>query len=583
MDFSQLPIPEPVMAGVRECGFVTCTPIQALTLPLSLAGRDVAGQAQTGTGKTAAFLIAVFTRLLLHPPARDHGDQHARSDEGGAPRCLIISPTRELAVQIERDARALGAHCNFGVAAVYGGIDYEKQRTTLLAGKVDILIATPGRLTDYLKQKAVTLRHVEALVIDEADRLFDMGFAADVRWLLRRLPPFEKRLSLLFSATLSYRAQELSWEFMNNPEVVAAATDTRTVEKVRQVLHPVEGTRKISLLIGLLRRDLAESESGPGGRVMIFINTKRMGERLEGWLNANGIACGYLSGDVPQAKRLKVLQQFQEGVMPVVIATDVAGRGLHIEGVTHVINFDLPENAEDYVHRIGRTARAGEHGDAISLVDEEGAYLIEAIQTYINMKLPFSMPEDALFIRHLNRPERRPDDDPDRLPLHMRHRSSSGGGRGRSGPGGGGGRGAGRSESGSATVSRYMRGVSASTVATVAKPESVAPSAVEAPPVRQTPQPTPAAPTDAAAPGETPAAPRKRRPPRKRKPASPAQVATLELLDASADGSIPPQETAAPTSGAAVEGEGAAAAPRRRRRRPAAKASSSGEGSSGAE
>ncbi|MBF0628844.1 MAG: DEAD/DEAH box helicase [Magnetococcales bacterium] len=395
MQFTDLAIPDAVMTGIHACGFTECTPIQALTLPLTLAGRDVAGQAQTGTGKTAAFLIAALARLVGKA-------EESVVEPGGIsrPRALIIAPTRELVFQIESDARKLAAHLDLKIAAVYGGVDYEKQRLSLVEGRIDLLIGTPGRLIDYFKQKVYRVSGVEVLVIDEADRMFDMGFIDDLRFLLRRLPPFDKRLSMLFSATLSYRAQELSYEYMDSPEVISTTVDRRAVSQVTQRLFHVEGRRKISLLVGLLRRDLAE---GQGGRAMIFVNTKRMGEKLKEWLRGNGIQAGYLSGDVPQTKRLQTLRRFQDGLIPVLIATDVAGRGLHIDGVTHVINFDLPENPEDYLHRIGRTARAGATGDAISLVDEDGAYNLEAIFAYIGVEIAAEWPEAELFV-HLARP-----------------------------------------------------------------------------------------------------------------------------------------------------------------------------------
>ncbi|MEO5363868.1 MAG: DEAD/DEAH box helicase [Magnetococcus sp. DMHC-8] len=425
MKFSELDIPEAVMLGIQACGFADCTPIQALTLPLTLAGRDVAGQAQTGTGKTAAFLIAAMSRVLAGgggdrtpspPPAP------VQSTACAAPRILIIAPTRELVVQIEQDARALGAHTGLRILAVYGGVDYEKQRTALTDGTVDLLVGTPGRLIDYLKQKAYRCDRVQALVIDEADRMFDMGFIADLRYLLRRLPPHGQRLSMLFSATLSYRAQELSYEYMDSPEVVSTPMDVKTVQQVTQCLYHTEGKKKISLLVGLLRRDLAEADNGEQGRVMIFTNTRRMGETLQAWLEANGILSGYLSGDVPQAKRLRVLQRFQAGELPVLIATDVAGRGLHIDGVTHVINFDLPENAEDYLHRIGRTARAGAKGDAISLVDEEGAYRLEEIESYCGKIFVAWAPDELL--ADLHRPT-------SGLPARLPMRTAGGGFSGR--------------------------------------------------------------------------------------------------------------------------------------------------------
>ncbi|MBF0310380.1 MAG: DEAD/DEAH box helicase [Magnetococcales bacterium] len=431
MEFALLPIPQPILTGVLACGFTRCTPIQAMTLPLTLAGKDVAGQAQTGTGKTAAFLIATFTRLFNEP-------RRLASQEGcGAPRALIVAPTRELVVQIEAEAQRVGQNTSFNIVAVYGGVDYEKQRQKLTSGHVDILVGTPGRLIDYFKQHVYHVKAVEVLVIDEADRLFDMGFIEDLRYLLKRLPPYDQRLSMLFSATLSYRAQELSFEYMNMPVNISTAMEVRTVEKVAQTLYHVEGTRKISLLVGMLKKmlpelppppppvvDVSEDEEMVEGveaveeeeitipvdgkaRVMIFTNTKRMGETLLNWLGVNGIACEYLSGDVPQAKRLRVLRQFQAGEMPVLIATDVAGRGLHIDAVTHVINYDLPENAEDYVHRIGRTARAGAEGCAITLVDEEGAYNLEAVEAFIGMKIPVQWVEDDGFAE-LVRPPRLP-------------------------------------------------------------------------------------------------------------------------------------------------------------------------------
>lgn len=408
MKFTDLAIPEAVMLGIKACGFELCTPIQALTLPLTLAGHDVAGQAQTGTGKTAAFLIAAISRLLAtkgdSAPALGQQGREREMPGCAEPRILIIAPTRELVVQIEQDAHRLGAYTGLKIVAVYGGVDYEKQRLSLSNGSVDILIGTPGRLIDYFKQKVYRCDRVESLVIDEADRMFDMGFIVDLRYLLRRLPPPGQRLSMLFSATLSYRAQELSYEYMDSPEVISTPMDIKTVQQVTQCLYHVEGKKKISLLVGLLRRDLAEAENGDVGRIMIFTNTKRMGETLQAWLEANGIISGYLSGDVPQAKRLLVLQRFQAGELPVLIATDVAGRGLHIDGVTHVVNYDLPENAEDYLHRIGRTARAGAKGDAISLVDEEGAYRLEDIEAYCG-KIFIAWAPDELVVE-LKRPVR---------------------------------------------------------------------------------------------------------------------------------------------------------------------------------
>ncbi|MBF0380372.1 MAG: DEAD/DEAH box helicase [Magnetococcales bacterium] len=428
MEFSELPIPEPVQAGIRDCGFSTCTSIQELTLPLTLSGQDVAGQAQTGTGKTAAFMVATLSRLngdatledLIKLNGTKKDSTKKRSRGVSKPRALLIAPTRELAVQIEQDAHSLGSHTGLNIHAVYGGVDYEKQQEMLKSGDVDILIGTPGRLIDYFKQKSYLVSKVEVLVIDEADRMFDMGFIADLRYLMRRLPHYEQRLSMLFSATMSHRAQELSYEYMNAPEVLSTKTEIKTVNQITQILYHVEGSQKISLLVGLMRKHLGiahKTDEGEGvdppkilGRAMIFVNTKRMGEKLKSWLAANNIVAGYLSGDVPQAKRMKVLQRFQKGEMPALIATDVAGRGLHIDGVTHVYNYDLPENAEDYVHRIGRTARAGAKGDAVTLVDESGAYNLEAIEKYVGEKIDVGWAEDDIYV-DLKKPQYSPPKD----------------------------------------------------------------------------------------------------------------------------------------------------------------------------
>jgi ATP-dependent RNA helicase RhlB len=360
------------MQGIAAAGFNHCTPIQAQALPIALAGRDVAGQAQTGTGKTAAFLIALYQALLTRPaPA-----SRARTSI----RALIVAPTRELAVQIHHDALILGAHTGFTHMVVFGGIDYDKQRQQLAAG-CDVLIGTPGRLIDYFKQHVFDMRHAQVLVLDEADRMFDLGFIADIRYILRRLPHPERRLSMLFSATLSHRVLELAYEHMNNPELVRIEPDKLTVDQVRQIMYYPAMEEKVPLLIGLLHQSEAV-------RTMVFVNTRRMAERLEGILKANGFAAQALSGDVPQNKRLRFLRDFHDGKLAVLIATDVASRGLHIPDVSHVFNFDLPQDAADYVHRIGRTARAGAEGDAISFACEEFAVSLPEIEDYLGHKIP---------------------------------------------------------------------------------------------------------------------------------------------------------------------------------------------------
>src|SRR5579872_5533489 len=370
--FNSLGLRPELVQGILEAGFVTCTPIQAQTLPLALAGRDVAGQAQTGTGKTAAFLVALYQALLTRPVSASRAPT--------AIRALVVAPTRELAVQIQRDALILGAHTGLRHALVFGGVDYEKQRAQLREG-CDVLIGTPGRLIDYFKQHVFDLKSAQVLVLDEADRMFDLGFIADIRYILRRLPAPERRQSMLFSATLSQRVLELAYEHMNNPELVRIEPDKMTVDQVRQLMYYPSMEEKVPLLIGLLHQSEAV-------RTMVFVNTKRTAERLEATLKANGFEAQALSGDVPQNKRLRFLRDFHDGKLAVLIATDVASRGLHIPDVSHVFNFDLPQDAADYVHRIGRTARAGAEGDAISFACEEFAVALPEIEGYIGHKIP---------------------------------------------------------------------------------------------------------------------------------------------------------------------------------------------------
>ncbi|MBI5049973.1 MAG: DEAD/DEAH box helicase [Nitrospirae bacterium] len=370
MRFKELHIPEKVLEGIRAAGFTECTPVQAQTLPEALRGRDIAAQAQTGTGKTAAFLIAIFSRMLAVPsPGR-----------GPSPRALIIAPTRELVIQIAAEAKLLGGHSGFRIVPVFGGIDYQRQREEITKG-ADMLIGTPGRLIDYLKQKVYSLRKTQFLVIDEADRLFDMGFISDLRFLLRRMSPYDKRQSMLFSATLSNRVLELCYEHMNMPERFTVTPDKVTVEKIEQEIYHIGESEKPGLLFGILRRE-------PAGRYLIFCNTKSAAERLEVLLNANGLTSAAITGNLDQKKRLKVLSKFRDGTLPILAATDVASRGLHIDGVTHVINYDLPQDPEDYVHRIGRTARAGAGGRAISLACEEYVHSLADVEEYIRQKIP---------------------------------------------------------------------------------------------------------------------------------------------------------------------------------------------------
>jgi ATP-dependent RNA helicase RhlB len=413
--FDSFELDQRILAGLADAGFTYCTPIQAATLPIGLAGRDVAGQAQTGTGKTAAYLLVALQRLLAQPVPPPTEGQGSRS----RPRVVVLAPTRELAVQIHKDAVVLAAHTGFRLGVVYGGTGYQQQRDEIAAG-VDILIGTPGRLIDYFKQRVFDLKAVEVVVLDEADRMFDLGFIKDIRFVLRRIPPPQQRLGMLFSATLSFRVTELAYEHMNDPEMVEIMPEQVTADRVRQSCYMVANDEKIPLLIGMLR-------SLGDARVMIFMNTKRETERVWGYLEGNGLRSAVLSGDVPQKKRLRLLKQFQDGELPIMVATDVAARGLHIPGVTHVINYDLPEDAEDYVHRIGRTARAGATGDAISFVCESHAFCLPEIEQFIGAKIPVEMIEPAALAeidpKSRVRPPRRSRDD-------RGGRGRGGGGRG---------------------------------------------------------------------------------------------------------------------------------------------------------
>ena len=391
MKFTELNLPDAVLNGVTAANFEILTPVQEESIPLALAGRDVAAQAQTGTGKTAAFLISLFCRLLS-----------SGKNTSNNPRALVMAPTRELVVQICKDAEHLGASTGLKVQPIFGGVDYEKQRQALKDG-VDIIVATPGRLIDYFKQRVFSMSRVEALVIDEADRMFDMGFIKDLRYILRKLPSFEKRQTMLFSATLSPQVMELAYEFMNLAEKVEIAPDKVAADGIDQILYHVSRQEKFALLLGLLKQETSLE------RVMLFINTKAEGERLNALLQANDISSAILSGDIPQKKRMRILDQFKLGSLTHLVATDVASRGIHVDGVTHVVNYDLPQDREDYVHRIGRTARAGAVGRAISFADEETVYVLDDIEDYLGFKIPSEMPldEDFCFVYKRAQPKRK--------------------------------------------------------------------------------------------------------------------------------------------------------------------------------
>jgi ATP-dependent RNA helicase RhlB len=382
--FSNLELSDSILHGLNDAGFNNCTPIQDKALPLLLRNKDIAGQAQTGTGKTATFLLATFQHLINDDDCRDAGGRTTQGAVAGNeqiknPRAIILAPTRELAIQIHKDALLLSKYLNLKFALIYGGTDYQKQLDTIKSN-IDLIIGTPGRVIDFYRQNAFTLDNVQVTVMDEADRMFDLGFIKDIRYLLRHMPTPEHRLNMLFSATLSYKVTELAYEHMNNPVLIRIETEEVTSKAIQQSAYCPANEQKIPLLIGLLNHYQPQ-------RCIIFVNTKRCAEQLDDTLNANGYKTAALSGDVPQDKRQRLLNDFQENKITLLIATDVAARGLHIPDVSHVINYDLPQDVEDYVHRIGRTARFGASGEAISFICENYAYSMPDIEEFIGQKI----------------------------------------------------------------------------------------------------------------------------------------------------------------------------------------------------
>jgi len=370
--FDQYKLPEALLQGLNQADFQLCTPIQADSLPILLDDHDVAGEAQTGTGKTIAFLVGVYNKLLTQA-----APEHRKPNQ---PRALILAPTRELAIQIHKDAQLIGKNTGLKLALIYGGTGYDQQKQSISDG-VDILIGTPGRLIDFFKQHVYNLKMVQSLVLDEADRMFDLGFINDIRYLIRRCPEPSHRLSMLFSATLSFRVQELAYELMNAPKHIKIQSENRTADKIEERVYYPANDEKIPLLVGLLQKEQP-------ARSIVFVNTKRVADNINAWLTGNDLPPAILSGDVPQKKRQSLLKKFQDGESKILVATDVAARGLHIPEVSHVFNFDLPTMAEDYVHRIGRTARAGASGTAISFACEDYAHYLPEIEDYITHSIP---------------------------------------------------------------------------------------------------------------------------------------------------------------------------------------------------
>ncbi len=378
--FASFDLPKPLLAGLEDAGFANCTPIQGQVLPAALSGKDIAGQAQTGTGKTAAFLVPMFNKLL-----------NLEKRNKSLPSALIVAPTRELAIQIYEEAQVLAGHTDFVISQAIGGMDYRKQMDALKSG-VDILIGTPGRIIDYYKQGVFKTSAIKSVVIDEADRLLDLGFAKDMRYILRKMPHFEKRQSMLFSATLSYRVLELTYDYMNLPEFISVTPEEVTVSGIDQVMYHVGQDQKLPLLLGIFKNE-------DWSRALVFVNTKSGVEFVAHKLRGNGFPAGGITGDLPQRSRLRLMEKFKNGEISILVATDVASRGIHVEDVSHVINYDLPQDPENYVHRIGRTARAGKTGKALTLACEHYVFHLEGVEDLIGFNLPVEWPEDDFYLK----------------------------------------------------------------------------------------------------------------------------------------------------------------------------------------
>ena len=415
--FHDLNLPSEIMHSVEELGFKYCTPIQAGVLIPARQGRNVTGQAQTGTGKTAAFLAATFSRFHDNP----------KTCKVGQPRALVIAPTRELVVQIANDAIGLGKYSGFQSQAIYGGMDLEKQRRRLEGGPIELIAATPGRLLDFVNRGVLDLSQIEVLVIDEADRMLDMGFIPDVRRIVRATPGREKRQTLFFSATMNDDVRRLSEQWMPEPVEVIIEPEKVAVDTVKQLVYICTTNEKFKLLFNILNLDHV-------GRVLVFANRRLTTERLARELQSRGVDCELLSGAVNQNKRMRVVEDFKSGKVSVVVATDVAGRGLHVDSIDHVVNFELPYEPDDYVHRIGRTGRAGASGTAISFACEDESFIIPDIEKYIGEELTCMMPEEIL-LKDPPHPFRKPTVTTDSTPGPR----GGGGGGGRR-PSGGGGR-----------------------------------------------------------------------------------------------------------------------------------------------
>lgn len=377
MDFSELNLNKKLLKGIKAAGFIHCTPVQEATFAETLKNRDVCIQSQTGTGKTGAFLISIFQLLLENETLKNK-------------KSVIIAPTRELAVQIEKEAKIIGKYLDFSIGCFYGGVGYTEQEEMLKKG-VDIIIGTPGRLIDFGEQGKIKYMEIGILIIDEADRLFDMGFLPDLQRLINDMPPPPDRTTMLFSATLNSRVRDLAWKYMNDPAEIEISPETIFVDKIKQELYHVGKDEKIKLLLGILNKEQPQN-------ALIFTNMKRTAHEVCRRLEYNGIKCQYIMGDLPQSKRLRIIEKVKSGKIKFLVATEVAARGLHIDDLDLVINYDLPQDCENYVHRIGRTARAGKSGKAISLACEKYIYSLEAIEAFTKYKIPIAQADDTMYL-----------------------------------------------------------------------------------------------------------------------------------------------------------------------------------------
>ena len=377
MDFTELNLNKKLLKGIKTAGFIHCTPVQEATFAETLKNKDVCVQSQTGTGKTGAFLISIFQLLIENKTLKNK-------------KSVIIAPTRELAVQIEKEAKIIGKYLDFSIGCFYGGVGYTEQEALLEKG-VDIIIGTPGRLIDFGEQRKIKYMEIGILIIDEADRLFDMGFLPDLKRLINDMPPSSERMTMLFSATLSSRVRDLAWKYMKDPIEIEISPETLVVDKITQELYHVGKDEKIKLLLGILKKEQPQN-------ALIFTNMKRTAHEVCRRLEFNGIKCQYIMGDLPQSKRLRIIEKVKSGKIKFLVATEVAARGLHIDNLDLVINYDLPEDCENYVHRIGRTARAGKSGKAISLACEKYIYSLESIEALTKFKIPVAKADDGMFV-----------------------------------------------------------------------------------------------------------------------------------------------------------------------------------------